>query len=184
MRDLLATGRRVFLDLKYHDIPNTVGSAVAEAARLGVGMLTVHATGSGKMLKAAVDAAQASPALMILAVTVLTSLDSNDLDKIGVGIARTRAMLADPIDDAPSVIPQGRRPRDRPQTATEKHGQHRPVPEPLLGHAVRRVEKRLPERQPVLDANPHRFFAPFTRLMRAVPAARCQPPRPPPCAPP
>jgi orotidine-5'-phosphate decarboxylase len=84
VRDLVATGRRVFLDLKYHDIPNTVGGAVAAAAKLGVGMLTVHAAGSGKMLKAAVDAAQASPGLMILAVTVLTSLDSNDLDKIGV----------------------------------------------------------------------------------------------------
>lgn len=84
VRDLVAAGRRVFLDLKYHDIPNTVGAAVAEAAKLGVSMLTVHAAGSGKMLKAAVDAAQGSPRLMILAVTVLTSLDSNDLEKIGV----------------------------------------------------------------------------------------------------
>jgi len=84
VRDLVASGRRVFLDLKYHDIPNTVGAAVAEAAKLGVSMLTVHAAGSGKMLRAAVDAAKASPDLMILAVTVLTSLDGNDLEKIGV----------------------------------------------------------------------------------------------------
>lgn len=82
--DLVASGRRVFLDLKYHDIPNTVGSAVAEAAKLGVGMLTVHAAGSGKMLRAAVESASVRPELMILAVTVLTSMDGHDLEKIGV----------------------------------------------------------------------------------------------------
>jgi len=84
VRDLLASGRRVFLDLKYHDIPNTVAGAVKEAAKLGVSMLTVHAAGSGKMLRAAVEAAQARPGLMVLAVTVLTSLDTYDLDKIGI----------------------------------------------------------------------------------------------------
>jgi orotidine-5'-phosphate decarboxylase len=85
VRDLLASGRRVFLDLKYHDIPNTVAAAVQEAARLGVSMLTVHAAGSGKMLRAAVDAARSvNPALLVLAVTVLTSLDESDLDKIGI----------------------------------------------------------------------------------------------------
>jgi len=84
VRDLVASGRRVFLDLKYHDIPNTVGAAVAEAAQLGVHMLTVHAAGSGKMLRAAVDAAKVRPELMILAVTVLTSMDGKDLEKIGI----------------------------------------------------------------------------------------------------
>ena len=84
VRDLVASGRRVFLDLKYHDIPNTVAAAVHEAAQLGVSMLTVHAAGSGKMLRAAVDAARATnPALMVLGVTVLTSLDEDDLEKIG-----------------------------------------------------------------------------------------------------
>jgi len=84
VRDLVDAGRRVFLDLKYHDIPHTVGAAVAEAAKLGVSMLTVHAAGGGKMLAAAVEAARSSPELMVLAVTVLTSLGADDLEKIGV----------------------------------------------------------------------------------------------------
>ena len=85
VRDLVASGRRVFLDLKYHDIPTTVAAAVREAANLGVGMLTVHAGGGGKMLRAATDAARiANPALMVLGVTVLTSMDDQDLDKVGV----------------------------------------------------------------------------------------------------
>jgi len=85
VRNLVAAGRRVFLDLKYHDIPNTVAAAVREAARLGVSMLTVHATGGGNMLRAAVDSARAvNPALIVVAVSVLTSLDQNDLERIGI----------------------------------------------------------------------------------------------------
>src|SRR5258708_37655076 len=84
VRDLVASGRRVFLDLKYHDIPNTVGAAVREAAQLGVSMLTVHAAGGGKMLRAAVEAARSHPPLMVLAVTLLTSMEEPDLDKIGM----------------------------------------------------------------------------------------------------
>jgi len=85
VRDLVASSRRVFLDLKYHDIPNTVASAVTEAAKLGVSMLTVHAAGSEKMLRAANDAAHAvNPKLQVLGVTVLTSLGEGDLEKIGI----------------------------------------------------------------------------------------------------
>jgi len=84
VRDLVASGRRVFLDLKYHDIPNTVGAAVAEGAKLGVSMLTVHAAGSEKMLRAAAEAAKMSPQLVLLGVTVLTSLGEDDLEKTGV----------------------------------------------------------------------------------------------------
>jgi orotidine-5'-phosphate decarboxylase len=85
VRDLVASGRRVFLDLKYHDIPNTVASAVCQAASLGVSMLTIHASGGGKMMRAATEAARTRNAgLMVLGVTVLTSLDDNDLDKLGV----------------------------------------------------------------------------------------------------
>src|ERR1035438_1610196 len=85
VRDLVASGRKVFLDLKFHDIPNTVAGAVAEAAKLSVSMLTVHASGGSKMLKAAADAAaQSSTKPMVLAVTVLTSLSDADLAEIGV----------------------------------------------------------------------------------------------------
>lgn len=85
VRDLAAAGRKVFLDLKFHDIPNTVAAAVAEAAKLKVAMLTVHASGGGKMLRAAVEAAsRAAVPPMILAVTVLTSMEDSDLPGIGV----------------------------------------------------------------------------------------------------
>src|SRR5450631_851527 len=84
VRDLVASCRKVFLDLKFHDIPNTVAGAVTEAAKLGVSMLTVHASGGSKMLQAAADAAAQSPAKpMVLAVTVLTSLTDADLAQIG-----------------------------------------------------------------------------------------------------
>jgi orotidine-5'-phosphate decarboxylase len=84
VRDLISSGRRVFLDLKYHDIPNTVGGAVREAAGLGAHMLTVHAGGGAKMLAAAVEAAKTSRHLKILAVTVLTSMNDADLSEVGV----------------------------------------------------------------------------------------------------
>jgi orotidine-5'-phosphate decarboxylase len=90
VRDLVSSGRQVFLDLKYHDIPNTVASAVREAAQLGVSMLTVHASGGEKMLRAAAENAQVAGvharqnALQILAVTVLTSMDQSDLEQTGV----------------------------------------------------------------------------------------------------
>lgn len=85
VRDLVASGKKVFLDLKYHDIPNTVAAAVRSAAELRVSMLTVHASGGSKMLKAAAEAAaQSSAKPTVLAVTVLTSLSDADLQEIGV----------------------------------------------------------------------------------------------------
>ena len=85
VRDLVASGRKVFLDLKFHDIPNTVAEAVRSAARLGVTMLNVHASGGKRMLEAAVEAAaQSESKPLVLAVTVLTSLSESDLQDIGV----------------------------------------------------------------------------------------------------
>src|SRR5256714_2579436 len=85
VRDLVASGRRVFLDLKYHDIPNTVGAAVREAGGLGVSMLTVHAAGGKAMLRAATEAvATQANAPLVLAVTVLTSLGDEELDKLRI----------------------------------------------------------------------------------------------------
>ncbi len=97
VRDLVASGRKVFLDLKFHDIPNTVAGAVKSAAKLNVSMLTVHASGGSKMLKAAAKAAaQSSSKPLILAVTVLTSLTDEDLQELGlpVGVADQVLRLA------------------------------------------------------------------------------------------
>jgi orotidine-5'-phosphate decarboxylase len=83
--ELVNSGRKVFLDLKLHDISNTVGGAVKAAAQLGVHMLTIHAAGGSKMLKEAVQAAKAAvPEPLVLAVTVLTSFSQNELNESGV----------------------------------------------------------------------------------------------------
>src|SRR5438552_2540842 len=74
---LRALGKSVFLDLKLHDIPNTVGQAASRAASLGASLLTVHATGGAEMMEAAV--AGAGEKCGILAVTILTSLDTSDI---------------------------------------------------------------------------------------------------------
>jgi len=93
VRWMVARGFRVFLDLKFHDIPNTVAQACAAATRLGVWMLNVHAAGGTAMLaaaRAAVDATaaeQGRPKPLLIAVTVLTSLDVADLAATGIADA-------------------------------------------------------------------------------------------------
>ncbi len=82
VQELVGSGRKVFLDLKLHDIPNTVSHAVKSAAAFGVSMLTVHAAGGSDALRAAVQAADGR--LSLLAVTVLTSFSDSDLFEIGV----------------------------------------------------------------------------------------------------
>jgi len=90
VRYLITTGHKVFLDLKFHDIPNTVRAAAREAAELGVSMFNVHASGGRKMMEAALEGAcGAAPAESdarpkVLAVTILTSLEAQDLAELGI----------------------------------------------------------------------------------------------------
>jgi orotidine-5'-phosphate decarboxylase len=89
VRTMVARGDRVFLDLKFHDIPNTVAGAIASASALGVWMVNVHASGGPAMLRAARVAADqsavnAGPAPLVIAVTVLTSIDAATLASIGI----------------------------------------------------------------------------------------------------
>jgi orotidine-5'-phosphate decarboxylase len=85
LEPILRRGYSVFLDLKLHDIPNTVASAVRSAASLGARMLTLHAAGGPTMLAAAKEAAEAcANPPELLAVTVLTSMDSSQVEAIGI----------------------------------------------------------------------------------------------------
>src|SRR5262245_2864981 len=90
VRRIRATGASVFLDLKFHDIPNTVAKAVAAATRLDVQMLTIHTSGGPEMMKAAEAAAQETARArdrtvpLVLGVTVLTSMDGKELESVGL----------------------------------------------------------------------------------------------------
>jgi orotidine-5'-phosphate decarboxylase len=106
VRALVERGDRVFLDLKFHDIPNTVANAVDAAARLGVWMLNVHASGGVRMMQAARDAAQRAgdrtgSRPLVIAVTVLTSFDQATLDRLGVArpvAAQVEALAAQALE--------------------------------------------------------------------------------------
>jgi orotidine-5'-phosphate decarboxylase len=86
VRELVGQGYDVFLDLKFHDIPNTVAQACKAAARLGVWMMNVHASGGPRMLSAAREALEGmNNRPLLIAVTVLTSMGDDELNAIGVG---------------------------------------------------------------------------------------------------
>lgn len=91
VRAIAALGRPVFLDLKLHDIPNTVEGAARSAAATGAKLLTVHAAGGPAMVKAAVKGA--GPGVRVLAVTVLTSIDAATLEAIGLAGPPEQAVL-------------------------------------------------------------------------------------------
>jgi orotidine-5'-phosphate decarboxylase len=94
VEDLVTRGFGIFLDLKYHDIPNTVAAACRAAAQLGVWMLNVHASGGAAVLCAAREAIAPSPnAPKLIAVTLLTSLAEDDLVDIGVAGPAVEAVL-------------------------------------------------------------------------------------------
>ena len=93
VKHLVTRGKRVFLDLKFHDIPNTVEKAVAAAADLGASIVTVHASGGERMIRAAVE--NAGPACEVFAVTVLTSLSGADLGLLWGGEDRGEDLTPD-----------------------------------------------------------------------------------------
>jgi orotidine-5'-phosphate decarboxylase len=107
VRRLVADGARIFLDLKFHDIPNTVAAAAREAVRLGVALFNVHASGGTEMMRRASDATAEEAARLgvkkpsLIAVTVLTSMDAEALSETGLEAAnveehvRRLARLAD-----------------------------------------------------------------------------------------
>ena len=84
IRELVSAGKQVFLDLKLHEIPNSVAAAVRAAGKLGVSMVTVHGSGGSAVLRAAVTAAAPYTNLKVLALTVMTSLTDSDLPEIGL----------------------------------------------------------------------------------------------------
>ncbi|HUS11205.1 MAG TPA: orotidine-5'-phosphate decarboxylase [Pyrinomonadaceae bacterium] len=95
VREIINSGERVFLDLKYHDIPNTVARAGVEATRLGVSIFNLHAVGGSEMMRRTADAvsecveAEGLTRPLVIAVTVLTSTNENTLTEIGYGAAAT-----------------------------------------------------------------------------------------------
>lgn len=95
VREFTRQGYDVFLDLKYHDIPNTVARACEAAAELGVWMVNVHASGGGRMMKAASEALSAlgSQRPLLIAVTVLTSMGQDDLNELGVSSSPEQQVL-------------------------------------------------------------------------------------------
>jgi orotidine-5'-phosphate decarboxylase len=96
-RHLATMGEKVFLDLKFHDIPNTVRLAAREGARVGVSMLDVHASGGCKMMDAALEGVREGSAgrdrPLVLAVTVLTSFGTDDLAEVGVTLSAETAVV-------------------------------------------------------------------------------------------
>ena len=93
IKDLRNRGFQVFLDLKLHDIPNTVAGGVRSATEAGASLLTIHAGGGPAMMAAAAEAAAAPGAPRLLAVTVLTSMDANELTAVGVACSPAEQVI-------------------------------------------------------------------------------------------
>jgi len=173
--ELRDSGHVVFLDLKLHDIPNTVGGAAAAAARLGVAYLTVHALGGPAMIRRAVEACRehgpaGAPAPVVLAVTILTSHDDASLARIGIGggcadavprlaaLAReagATGLVCSPLEiaaarraypDGVLVVPGIRPKSDEPRTADDQARVATP------GEAVRAGADRIVVGRPITES--------------------------------
>ncbi len=174
VRQIKAQGRQVFLDLKLHDIPNTVASAVRSVAPLGVDFLTLHAGGGSEMLRAA---AAVAGDMRLLAVTVLTSMDARELAGIGVekspaeqvtSLARLASeagvsgLVCSPLEAAllrrslgrdaflvcPGIRPQGSAQGDQKRVATPKQAMRDGANLLVVGRPIRRaVDPGLAARQ-------------------------------------
>lgn len=99
VKDVVASGAKVFLDLKFHDIPHQVAGSARSAAQLGVSMFTVHASGGAEMMRRAVEAVadvaerEGTVRSAVLAVSVLTSIDANTLSQIGINSSPEETVL-------------------------------------------------------------------------------------------
>src|SRR5215217_6665918 len=98
VRDILAHDSKVFLDLKFHDIPHQVAGAARSAAELGVSLFTIHASGGSEMMRRAVDAVaevgeKGGTRSAVLAISVLTSMDATSLSQIGVTLSPAESVL-------------------------------------------------------------------------------------------
>jgi len=94
VRDIIALDTKVFLDLKFHDIPHQVAGAARSAAELGVSLFTIHASGGSEMMRRAVDAvAEVGNETAVLAISVLTSIDANILAQIGITATPNESVL-------------------------------------------------------------------------------------------
>ena len=175
VREIVARGERVFLDLKLHDIPNTVQHAATEAAALGADMLTVHAGGGAAMLRAA-----AMDRPLILAVTILTSIDDAELASIGfagttgsnaVRLARLaagcgiRGVVASPLEIAsireacgsnltivtPGIRPAGSDAGDQKRTMTPEEAVRAGADYIVVGRPITAAKNRRDAAMRILD---------------------------------
>jgi orotidine-5'-phosphate decarboxylase len=179
VRDVVARGERVFLDLKVHDIPNTAQHAVAEAGRLGATMLTVHASGGEAMLRACL-ASVFNNVPLLLGVTVLTSLDDEELVRVGfrgtaletaVRLARVarsaglRGVVASPLETAsireacgpdlvivtPGIRPAGDDAGDQRRTLTPREAVERGADYIVVGRPITASKNRRDAAQRIVE---------------------------------
>jgi orotidine-5'-phosphate decarboxylase len=149
VEELIDSGYEVFLDLKFHDIPNTVEKAASAAARLGVWMLNVHALGGAEMMRAAREGIEVvANRPFLIAVTVLTSMSPRDLQEIGMEIPLPQLvdrLLRASIGDAALLVTPGIRPEwaaanDQhrivtPRQALENGASYLVIGRPITQHA-------------------------------------------------